>query len=351
MELVPPHMLCLHKQKRETVGEPPTYALAKAMRPVQVSDRLLIPAKPDNLSLCEFYFKTKRPLIPVSRVSSHEPKEGFPSRVLLELTSRCNQRCSMCPSKHLTRPRCDMPLDVIERCLDEMSAHGVAGVWLYYVGEPMMHPGFKEILKLVAGRENLGTIWLSSNLRAMTPDIMEAILASSVTYLNVSVNAATKEEFERVTPGGGWDRLRVNLNLIAEAKKSRPGQPPFLRVQTVDQPGADVDGFIKLHAGLADMISVNALEKRALVAGADPADREPLKSCRKLERRYMIVLSNGETVLCDADFDARNSMGSVLRASMADIWNSEGRRDMEHLNQDSGLASVPVCSGCSDNLI
>jgi hypothetical protein len=76
----------------------------------------------------------------------------------IEITSRCNLRCSYCASPYLARPKVDMTpehfaraLDLALECRDE---HGQRSLNLAGIGESTIHPRFVEYVAMA--REALG---------------------------------------------------------------------------------------------------------------------------------------------------------------------------------------------------
>ena len=58
---------------------------------------------------------------------------------MLELTSRCNLRCGMCPMDVLTRPFEDAPFDMVEDVARQMRELGLPMKYLHEMGEPFLY--------------------------------------------------------------------------------------------------------------------------------------------------------------------------------------------------------------------
>ena len=69
----------------------------------------------------------------------------FPTRVNIELTNHCNQRCVLCPRQGFTRPLGFMARPVFERVTEECAAHGTR-LWLHFLGESLLH---RDLLGLI----------------------------------------------------------------------------------------------------------------------------------------------------------------------------------------------------------
>ena len=345
MELLSPRLLGVVP---EGEAYPTRYEILKVMKPVEVTEDLRLADGPANRALLLSQALRGHRLVPVKRVSSFEPRENFPARVMLEITSRCNQSCPMCPSKNINRPRADMPLHQIARILAECADHGLAGLWLYYVGEPLLHPDFERILSLASGMEELGTLWLSTNLRALTQDKTKAIMESRLSFLNVSVNAGTSKTFKALYPRGGWEALKIYIDTLVDMKRAM-GKGPVIRLQTIDtgDNAEDVDAFIEEFADKADMLSVNLLEKRYM--GSKPPNIIPHpRHCKKIDRNCLVIFSDGDCTVCDADYNAGLLVGNAFTQTVRAVWDSEERKMPFRLNKSDSMGVLPQCAAYGD---
>ncbi len=323
------------------------------LTPVEVDNSLNLQNK--NLNLFAEYLEKGFSLIPIRRTSNFKLKSNFPARVLLEMTSRCNLECTMCPSRHLTRPKMDIDQDLFKKCVDELDAEGIDGLWIYNIGESILHPNFEELLKYVSSKKNLGPIWHSSNGQELTKKYIDLIIDSNVSFMNMSVNALSKETFQHHSPTGDFDGMIENFKNFMLEKQQRKQRFPFARVQIIDQEKAhdEIDGFLQEYSELADILSVNTLEAfsqntEASIAHAAKRERPEKKSCHRVKRQDLFIFSNGETTFCDTDFNGTFSLGNVSEYTVSDIWNSQTRKNMIELNMQERLNEVPLCQDCLD---
>lgn len=77
------------------------------------------------------------------------PAEGQGVKLIFELTSLCNFSCT-----HCIREEGDagfLPVPLVEKVMDEARRYGNVDFVAFTGGEPTLHPGFAELLGLVAG--------------------------------------------------------------------------------------------------------------------------------------------------------------------------------------------------------
>ena len=73
----------------------------------------------------------------------------------LELTSRCNLRCGMCPMDEIDRPYEDAPWWMVEKIAAEMKELGLKMRYLHELGEPLLYKKLPEAIDLFPGRLRL----------------------------------------------------------------------------------------------------------------------------------------------------------------------------------------------------
>jgi radical SAM protein with 4Fe4S-binding SPASM domain len=335
----------------------PPYVDLKNLPPVWLTQDLMLAEEPKNLAYAAELGMRGITLAPIRRRPPHEAfveRNAFPRRVLLEMTSRCNYLCRMCPQQNLRRPRMDMPGDQYRHLIDVLDEHGIEGLWLFNLGEPLLHPEFKENLLHVSSKTNLGVIWLSTNGRYFTESHIRTVLDSRVDYLNYSAHAITEEIYDTVAPPGNFAAVQENLERFYELKgtKALP-RKPFLHVQMIDQETTkhEIDGFLDRHFRRADLVSVNMLEFVGVennAAALTQRVRPALTSCNRVARNDCFIFSNGEVTLCDTAYNADIPLGNVHERSLVDIWNGAERHRILELNTQGRMLEVEFCRGCLD---
>ncbi len=359
MELVNPYFITpstdfeYSNERKDTVLLP--YTELKSLPTVRVDSYLNILKEKENSILFEEYLKKNYRVVPIVRVSAFTPKPDYPTRVLLEMTSRCNQNCIMCPRQQLKREKKDMEPSLFKKCVDELDNKVIDGLWIYNIGESLLHPNFPELLDYVSSKQHLGPIWSSSNGKELSEHFSRMIIESEMTFMNMSVNAMTSDTYNKISPDSDWNNMVSNFDTFIKIKRCSKKRRPFTRVQVIDQECArhEVDLFISRYAGWADIVATNTLEafSRDVATNLDYAqkrERPAKKSCRRVKRQDLLIFSNGETTFCDTDFNGTFSMGNVNSNTIFELWNSEFRRNIIELNKTGRLNEVELCRNCLD---
>ncbi len=317
----------------------------KILDKVRVSQKLEVIQEEDNLALLKKYGDMSLKLIPIRRMSERDwsERKDFPNRVLLELTSNCNLNCRMCPRHDLKRPFMDFDKDLYKRVLDELSEKGVEGVWLFHLGEPIVHPDWKEIVTYAGEKENIDFIWFSTNGVAFEEDCIDFILDSNITFLNYSLHGTNAETFGFVSPKELYPKVRGHLDSLL-GKKKKLGKGPILHIQMIDQEGThgNIDEFLETFYDTGEIVSINTLEYANLPNNQYGLERErpdKVKKCNRISR---------DIQPCDATYNSEILLGSVKEKSVYEIWNGGVRKNMLDLNEKGELYKIDHCSKCTD---
>jgi len=325
--------------------------------PIQFTQTLDLVETKENVARVDHAIRQGWRVVRVQRIPADDRflnRSSFPRRILFEMTSNCNYNCRMCPQVNLKRPRMHMETELYKRGLDEISLHGVEGLWLYHLGESILHPSFREILNHVSEKRSLGIVWMSTNGRYFNESIARAVMESSVDYVNYSAHGVTQEAYESVIPMGNFSVVQENLERFYRMK----GQPnkrkkPFIHTQMIEQETTrhEVDPFIARHIERADLVSINMLEYVNLPGnqyGLQQRVRSPLRSCLRVQRNDCFICSNGSVTLCDAAYNGELYLGDIHSQTIHEIWNGDKRKKILGLNSSGCMNEIEFCRTCTD---
>jgi pyrroloquinoline quinone biosynthesis protein E len=138
----------------------------------------------------------------------------LPVKLDIENVSRCNFRCTMCVVSdwHKGQRADDMCLTDFKRLLDEQ--YGLVEIKLQGIGEPLMQrEDFFEMIRYA--REQ--SIWVRTTTNASLlhlSDNYRRLIDTGVNEVQISIDGASKEVFERIRRGSVFDRVVANCKLI-----------------------------------------------------------------------------------------------------------------------------------------
>ncbi|WP_219507910.1 radical SAM protein [Nonomuraea ceibae] len=158
-----------------------------------------------------------------------------PLVVDLDPTTFCDLACPECISGTLLN-KGRFTKERLAALARELCTAGVKAVVLIGGGEPLAHPGTRDVIKI------LGTSGLHIGVvtNGTMIDRHLDVIAEYVTWLRVSVDAATPETFGQVRPDrkgrSVFDKVIANMRALAQTKKGALGYS-FLLVTRMDDEG------------------------------------------------------------------------------------------------------------------
>ncbi|MCL6588574.1 MAG: radical SAM protein [Firmicutes bacterium] len=133
-------------------------------------------------------------------------------------SGRCNLNCVMCEAKTLKEDDLfneKLFTRIIPSILPTLSRISLQGY-----GEALFNPHSRRFLQtLDASRYPHLKIQLFTNGLLFGPKLWETIKHNCFEYVSVSIDAASKETYEKIRRNGNWDILRKNLEFISELKR------------------------------------------------------------------------------------------------------------------------------------
>lgn len=270
----------------------------------------------------------------------------------LEVTTRCNLECVMCPVTVLADhwPARDMPWETFERVAEAFGR--VKWVHLQGWGEPMLH---RRLFDMIARAKRAGCkVGFTTNATRLTPQAGARLLDLGLDLLAVSIAGASAATHESIRVGSDFARLLENLRRFVEQRRGRGETRPKVEVfflmtrsNLVELPRA-VElaarlGADELVATNLDYVMSSGLDELRVYSDSPPARacREALEQAGASARRLGIAfrpyrLQFREMAVCDLNplkilyVSADGSVSPCVYTSLAGLPSMprvfEGRR-------------------------
>jgi len=141
-----------------------------------------------------------------------------------------------------------MPFETFTALVDQLPT--MTELQLQGLGEPLMHPRFFDMVAYAAasGVE----VSTNSNLTLLTPARAERLVQSGLRRLQVSIDGATPETYERIRVRSNWQRVIANLEgLVAAKRRLGSDLPRVAMVVVVMRQNLDeLADLVRLAAGV-----------------------------------------------------------------------------------------------------
>lgn len=189
-----------------------------------------------------------------------------PLVVDLDPTSFCDLACPECISSGVLNQG-QFPRRRLERLAEEMAEAGVQAVILIGGGEPLMHKAVSRVTEILhSAGIRIGLVTNGTLIDRHLDD-----LAQRLSWIRVSIDAATSETYDRFRPSRSgasqFPKIVANMRRLAERKQGKLGYS-FLLMQRRDSTGRVIDSNYHevLQAGLlARSIGCDYFEIKAMM--------------------------------------------------------------------------------------
>jgi putative metalloenzyme radical SAM/SPASM domain maturase len=143
-----------------------------------------------------------------------------PSKLFVEVTSRCNMSCAMCVRQTDGgggEPEGDLSMPLFEALAPAFP--GLEALILNGVGEPLLHPRLEEMIR--TARERMprdGWVGFQSNGLLLTDARAVSLASAGLDRICFSIDGVSPETFRKVREGGEIEGVERALAAIASAK-------------------------------------------------------------------------------------------------------------------------------------
>jgi MoaA/NifB/PqqE/SkfB family radical SAM enzyme len=267
-----------------------------------------------------------------------------PSRIKvgLELTSKCNLRCGMCPLPVLRRPYEDMAWPLVEKAEREIHGLGLKLKWLHEMGEPLLYSRIDDAIRLFPEAS------LSTNGLVLTPEIGAKLLATPLKRIRICVDSINPKVYPQLRTGGDFDKLvDLTQKFLVQAK----GAPMRIEIQKMRSRmtlGETVDDFKKVF-DLKQFKNARVIEKtcEALDVNEETDLHGKFDGCvQGAFFTWVVVFADGRVTHCCYDAHGDQVMGDLKTQSLQEIIDGDRMALMQDAFNRRDFTNLPRCGEC-----
>lgn len=288
----------------------------------------------------------------------------FPIEIGFDLLFACNLRCVGCyfsddtPDPAYLTDAKPLPFDTFARIIDEGVPQGLKSVYFGYASEITMNRSYMDYVRYAA-RSGIVDTWFGTNGILLTRDAIDEIIELGITRVLISIDAATKETFEKVRIRGNYDKLIANLEYLIERRARLGSRLPLIRlsmnVNRINE--YEVDKFVAQWIDRVDYVDIqNFIAMDGMTEQLFPANRRETAgvvpksfSCPQPFQR-LFVNANGDAYPC-CSFENMYSkellIGNVIKAPVAEIWHCQAIEDLRDSHRTNSWQRYHNCSTCA----
>lgn len=152
-----------------------------------------------------------------------------PGVLELPVAGKCNLRCEMCSLSHGSPMYPNWTIEEVERftpLIQYADAVNPTGA-----GEPLLVKDFFKMLALF--KSNASAVGFYTNATTLTAEKIDRLIELQVNAVNISIDGATKETFERIRKHATFETVVGNARALVHRRKELGASFPHLQIAMV----------------------------------------------------------------------------------------------------------------------
>jgi radical SAM protein with 4Fe4S-binding SPASM domain len=303
----------------------------------------------------------------IARIPVHMRAEvlSAPRSVKIELTGRCNYRCSFCAlAMRDEQPKKDIDWNLFCRITREMREAGVEEIGVFFIGESFINPDLLvNAIEHLKRKVGMPYVFLTSNASLAHPAIVERCMEAGLDSLKWSVNA-TEEQYRSVLNVSEKLSEKVKRNIKEAWRIKWEGDyKTRLYASSIRYDGEQherMEAMLKEHVlpyvdehywlPLYSMGSLTTSEsgKRGFVPIAGNRGRydnpvDPLPCWSVFTEGH--VMSDGRLSACCFDATGEWVVGDLNKQGFMEAWNSTAFQELRRAHLKKDVAGTK-CENC-----
>jgi len=284
----------------------------------------------------------------------------LPPAISVELSSKCNLSCPECVTGAglLHRNNDFIDYGLAEKIALELTGKSVSA-WLYFQGEPMLHPRFFDIVRLFRRMHPV----ISTNGHFLDEENCIMIADSALKKIIIPYDGATPAVYNIYRSGGDHARMSDGIRRLAQVIKTRRSklniELQFLlhrhnehELHEAAQFARSVNAVFRIKSfqvldevKAGDWMPSDPKRSRYMKSGGiwKPM-RSPSRGCLRMWTTAIVTV-DGDVVPCCYDKFGGHAMGNINDQSFSEIWNGEKYKSFRE-SVIRSRSSVDICSQC-----
>lgn len=272
----------------------------------------------------------------------------FPLYLIVEPTSICNLRCSMCfqsdesfSSNKEFMGKMDFKL--FTKIIDEAVVGGTKALTLASRGEPTIHPLFCDMLQYCT--DKFYDIKINTNALMLNTELIHQILNSKVGIVVFSVDAHDSEGYKKIRNSNDFNRVVEKIKEFHNIReKYYPNSKVISRAHGVKVfKDYNDEKFYSFWKGITDEVTfIECVSRWDAYNNPKNSRSEPCSVA--FDRMY--IWYDGICNPCDFDYKSYLAIGNVMNQSIAEIWNGSKFERIRQTHLNGERSTLFPCDRC-----
>jgi radical SAM protein with 4Fe4S-binding SPASM domain len=305
----------------------------------------------------------------------------YPKTLEIEVTTRCHLKCLICEHTYWKEPPRDMSFDEFKRVVDQFPK--LKWIGMTGIGSSFLNKDYLKMLRYLKSRDIY--VELYDSFDQMNEEIIAELIDLGIEKIYLSMEAATKETYEKIRVGASFERVIDNVRKLAELKREKKTPFPELwfhyiinklnlgemseYVELVHSLVGDDSNYATLiywtrlldfkevkhlDVSLPANLKKDAIEKTDKYGiynlwNEDITRDKPITKCTNWTEPFVLVTGHVQPCCVINEANERNyqkefSFGNLFEEDFRDIWRSSQFKEFKSKLHQGKMPSI--CKNC-----
>lgn len=252
----------------------------------------------------------------------------------IELSSRCNINCIMCPRAKLTRKHETMSLGLIRILIDWLP--GNAKAMLCGLGEPLLNNDIFFLIRALRKRHI--EVGVTTNGLLLTENNADLLVDCGINLIQISFNGSTEEIYSSIMKNSSFAVVMRNLQYLSKVK---PSAITVKLATTIQKENIDDRENIQiLAAKLGFEVFLRNRHSRGGLLEANSCQSNNLPGCG-IFPKVTFIAASGDVLSCCQDLSGKFVLGNIKRHTFTEVLEEK-----ELVISKNNW--FPICKHCDD---
>ena len=243
--------------------------------------------------------------------------------------------------------------EVFDKILNELSRYNdwIEMICLNSDGEPLLD---KKIALRIKKLKDIGIkrVNISTNGQLLTREKIRELLESGLDDIRISLDAFTKETFEKIRAGLNYDIVKRNvLNLIEMRNNANSDLEIRIRMVELEENIQEREAWLNFwqeKVGRTDKVQLMPMHTWSGKITEEKSENILFyadKPCIAVFSSFTVNY-DGVVQLCDSDIEQQEVVGNVNDESIQSIWQGKRFEDLRDYHAYGKRNNIKICQGC-----
>lgn len=267
---------------------------------------------------------------------------GLPVEASIEVTTRCNLNCIMCPRKLINRPLQEMEFSLFKKIIGEMKDFAEL-IYLHGLGEPLLFHQLFNFLEYAKSQKL--QVGISTNATLLDKKKAARLLDSGIDYIIFALDGATKKTYEQIRVGGNFAKVEKNIKNFLMMKKKRK-KSPFTVIQFITMKENEKEAGLFLEKWRSSGAEAVRIKPVVDFFGQQKPKKSNASSRCFYPYRMVNIYFDGTVVPCCEDNFGNYALGNIKEKTLSEIWNGPQAQLLRRKLAARKREEIPLCYQC-----